>query len=131
MKSILKKFGALLGITVVILVWDILLATNQLPDDTWSELLRDAALRHWWIPHAWGFLAAHIWWNGKRPSGVEQWMVWVWGFGSLFLDIVVAYFLMNGNVLPVWFNVVMFSVVGPIMGRLLWPQSRRISTRLP
>ena len=131
MKSFLVKFGALVAITVFILIFDVFLAADGVPGNTWSELLRDAGMRHWWIPMAWGFLASHFWWNGDYPQWHDMWMLWALGVGSLLLNIITAVVMFNhGLVVPVWFNVVMFSGVGPVLGRLFWPQKRKPRRRV-
>ena len=68
-----KKTASLLAVaTVVLLVWDVIVANNSAPDDTISELLRD--LSHSWysLPGILGIIMGHLFWNRPQPSYEER-----------------------------------------------------------
>ncbi len=128
-KHISATVGGCLAATLGLILWDVFLAIDEIPHNTISELLRDAALRHWWIPMAWGFLGGHFWLNAdpaKRPAWVKKPGLPVFGGATFALDVGIGFLLVQQNlVVPVWFSGLLFMLVGPVLGWWFWPQRRR------
>ena len=73
-------------VTVVVIGWDIFVATNQVAGDTVSELQIWAGQRFLLLPHAWGTLMGHFWlpWKEDRFTWQVK-MIILSSSGLLFL----------------------------------------------
>ena len=62
MNARLWTIGILVGVTLLLIVWDVYAATNKERDDTISEVVLGFARRHPVIPFLLGVLMGHLLW---------------------------------------------------------------------
>ena len=62
MSARLWTIGILVGVTLLLIVWDVYAATNKAGDDTISEVVLGFARRHPVIPFLLGVLMGHLLW---------------------------------------------------------------------
>jgi len=105
---------AMLGATVAILGYDVVVATNDVTGDTISEISRDLASAWFSLPFAWGVVVGHLFWPAKEVR--QKWpriaALWALGAAVLVLDVTT----------PIQAPAIAAVVLGLVMGRLLWPQ---------
>lgn len=115
-----KTTAALLVISAVgLLLWDIDVATNDVKDDTISELLRDISHRFWILPFMLMGVMGHLFWNrsGRKKTFKPGLLI-----GASVL--VGSRDLLNWAVeLPTWpYANLVLGVLGFLAGALWWPQ---------
>lgn len=115
----------------VLLVWDVYVGTNELSDDTISELLRDLSHDFYSLPFILMICMGHFFWNRpptNMPSKeVRVRMFWFGVVGSsiavILRDVVNAFVT-----LPVIDHAnLVVGVVGFFVGAVLWPQASATS----
>lgn len=57
--------GIILGVTAILIGWDIFVAVNPPQGDTISEIIQEFATKHPVIPFAFGVLMGHFFWPVK------------------------------------------------------------------
>ena len=106
---------------VVLLIWDIIVASNDMRDDTISEIIRDTSYKIWFLPWAFGGVMGHLFWNKKesqKPNVVG--MV----SGSIALVIANLIVLHQGCTIGLWVPLAAF-VGGFVAGHFWWPQKAK------
>jgi hypothetical protein len=58
----IRNFYILLGLTIVLIIWDIYLSVNPVKNDTLSEIILILAYNHPVIPFIAGVLCGHFFW---------------------------------------------------------------------
>jgi len=112
---------AVLAATVLLLVaYDISVATNTVTGDTISEVIAGWSWRCQTVPFAAGVLVGHLFWPAgyaRKAAASSRRLPWL-----LFLtaDVAIADWFWVGSMLPMW-----PLVVGFITGHLLWAQPPR------
>ena len=101
------------------LFWDIYVATNDVQDDTISELTRDLSHYLYVVPWALGGIMGHFFWNkrDKEEGRPVRFKAWLATCGIVF---VASPLIPNLH----YMNTVFF-VVGFPVGAWLWPQGPR------
>jgi len=103
---------------LVWLVWDIYVATNEVPDDTISEIIRDWSHRLYVIPYGLGGIMGHWFVNKERDEGrPSRFKTWL-----LTLPLVLA---LSPILPPLQYMNTAFLGIGFCAGALLWPQGPR------
>jgi hypothetical protein len=117
MWSVLATQILVCAVTAALVGFDIWLASNGVPKDTYSQVIHRWALLTPLIPYAWGVLAGHFFWSRSIPIVSEPGAsIWLGASGVLmiFLGMILRHF--GINVLPLW-----FVFVGIVAGRFLFP----------
>ncbi len=101
---------------VVWIVWDIFVAIEPTPGDTESEVIRDYAWNHPFVPLGFGVLMGHFLWTraGGRYFKRSPWLLVPIGLGALALDASGVI----GSIQPL----IPFGA-GMLLGHTLWTQS--------
>lgn len=100
--------------TLFLVVYDIILFLNNTPDDTFSEILKDAGFRIPAIPWTMGLLASHWFWVGTKYLN----------FWTLVISLSVSCVLFLA---PVYVDIhpLVSLLIGGLVGRVLWAQDRK------
>lgn len=110
---------------VVWIGWDIIVAINDTPGDTISEIVLEFSIKWWILPWAFGVLIGHLFWPGNHLKYFTYW-------GSKFVLIISGLVLLLLNALIIectdfendgYLSIIMV-IVGILWGRALWPQER-------
>lgn len=115
-----RATGAILIFPLAVwLVWDVFVATNEVKDDTISEITRDLSHYLYVVPYALGGIMGHFFLNKKdlgegRPNRFKTWL------GTVLFVFVLSFFLPNLH----YMNTAML-IAGFVIGAFLWPQGPR------
>lgn len=101
---------------VVLLAWDVVVATTPPKGDTMSEILMGWAWRCSTLPFLWGVATGHLFWTVDILVYKWERIAALWGLG--FVVFGVDWYVTN--VPPLW-----PLLAGLVAGRLLWPQAHR------
>jgi hypothetical protein len=108
--------------TVLLVVWDIYVATNREPGDTISEILLGWARRIAFIPYAAGVISGHLFWPAQPLIPVDPVLtatallvVGTLGTAAQLM----ARSVLNGSLAV---STVIHFLVGFLLGHWLWPQ---------
>jgi len=114
-----KKITSILLIVTLSIwvVWDVFVATNNVKNDTISEITLAVSYLALFIPAAWGIIMGHLFWPSEsiKYKWPKIWIMWGWGALVLVLSIFKA---VPGNMttVPIVF------LVNFVIGHFLWPQ---------
>lgn len=118
---ITQNIATLLGLIIVaiLIVIDIWLAIDNVPGNTWSEILRDLSKRTLFVPWSLGVLLGH-WFhpsNDLRPvlGGASIWVLI--GVSTVLTIIGLVFCLSRKYHIPAW----PWALGGTITGSILWP----------
>jgi hypothetical protein len=117
----LRKITAILlaVFTVILLVWDIDVANNDVRDDTVSELLRDISYNWWTLPFVLMGIMGHLFWNRPGPNrGLQFWKLAIATALVAVRDLVNLAHPLSSSI---YANLIV-GVVGFFCGALWWPQ---------
>lgn len=95
-----------MGSALALLILDIIVAIDDLPGNTISEILRDWSA-FYPLPYAFGVVMGHLFWNSDRKSR----FTWIW---PTFIPILLLPPMSGGNILVF--------LAGVVIGAYLWPQ---------
>jgi len=100
---------------LVLIAWDVVVATTPPKGDTMSEVLLGWAWQWSILPFGWGVIAGHLFWTVDRVVYKWERIAILWGIliAILLLDVAIPVIVM-----PAW-----PLVGGFIAGRVFWPQS--------
>jgi hypothetical protein len=103
------SIAVMIAATVLLGAFDIYLATNDAPGDTYSEIIKHASERVALLPWGFGLLCGHWFWNGER---VRAWWAWPLAGTSLVLAGILQWFDLSHPLVS--------CAMGLIAGRVAW-----------
>lgn len=101
-----------------LLIWDVIVATNDMQGDTISEIIRDVAYKIWFIPWGFGGIMGHFFWH-KKSGGKSNLFAMVGSTTAVIGANVAAYHL---QWTIEWWVVLVIFLAGMIGGHLWWAQ---------
>lgn len=114
-----KKITSILLIVTLSIwvIWDVFVATNDVKNDTISEITLAVSYVALFIPAAWGVIMGHLFWPSKSIAykWPRVWAMWGWGAFVLVMSILKV---VPGNMttVPIVF------LLHFLIGHFLWPQ---------
>ena len=109
--------AAILGAAAMLIVWDVIVALNDIADDTISEVVLGWSFRYQSIPFAAGVLVSHLFWPSRRWKPRDQRRAEGWSLVFIAVAFVVIDVTLVGELAPI----IPF-LPGVLVGKLLWPQ---------
>lgn len=107
--------GIIISTIVGWILWDLVVASNNIPGDTESEIIRTFANHHAAFPLMVGILMGHFFWNAR--TGINPPITEI----GLPVVAITAVLFDVGNILP-WINPIFPFLLGLVGGKFLWPQ---------
>ena len=108
----------MIAVGILLLIWDIVVAANDMRGDTISEIARDTSYRLWLLPWSIGGIMGHLFWH-KKDGG--KWNVLAMIISSVVLIAANLVALHNELAINLWVPLIVF-VGGFVAGHFWWPQ---------
>lgn len=112
--------GIVLGVVVLLIAWDLVVATNAVDGDTISEVVAGWSWRWSTVPYGVGVVAGHLFWprfSYITPKMHKRNIIALW---ALSVGVLLADVLGPGTLMPIW-----PFCYGVFMGRFFWAQRAR------
>jgi hypothetical protein len=109
----------MLVVFLIVVVYDIVMATNKIQGDTISEITLFYSFRIAFIPYALGFLCGHLFWPMDKKRSIHA-------IVSILIGIITGIILtMIVKKIGVQVTPIIFLILGIPCGHLLWPQQKK------
>jgi len=105
-----------------LLVWDIIVAVNDIQGDTISEIIRDVSYKIWFIPWGFGGIMGHLFWHKKNED--ETRVAAMIGSSTALIGTNVAAYHLQWPMY--WWCVLLIFCTAFVLAHFWWPQKAKL-----
>lgn len=111
--------GIMIGVAILLIAWDIYVATNKKPGDTISEIMLATGKRVAGLPFAFGVITAHLFLPGFGNVVEMPWAAIILGIASIVVTVAGMLIRRVWSRFPVTWTAL---ALGIVSGLVLWSQ---------